>query len=139
MTLMTPTTLKSNPGCKSNAEWDQLCAITTRLVPQYGGNRKAAFDEACLQHPELATAAIDPTGGRLRGGSTPQPGTAEAVYASGARPWGEVFGGLGIGTKTALPSPPAREQVSSSGPETGRAKPWREIFAELGIQVRLAR
>ena len=62
----------TNQEPKSNEAWDQLCDITTRLVPQYGARRRA-FAAACEQRPDLAASAVDPLGMRLRGVSAAKP------------------------------------------------------------------
>jgi hypothetical protein len=81
----------------SNRQWDELCAITTELVPQYG-SRPAAFAAACREHPELANSAIDPTGKPVVKGSrvVQQPQPSESVHQTGtARPWSEILQTLG--------------------------------------------
>ena len=60
---------------KSNAQFDELCKLTTTLVPKYG-SRPAAFKEACRQRPDLAAAAIRPTGERVVPIATKKPATA---------------------------------------------------------------
>jgi hypothetical protein len=82
---------------KSNAQWDELCALTTGLVPQYGA-RPAAFAAACREHPELANSAVDPMGKPVIKGSpvAQQPQPPESVNQTGtARPWSEVLKTLG--------------------------------------------
>jgi hypothetical protein len=46
---------------KANAAWDQLCDLTTELLPQFG-SRPAAFKAASRLRPDLAAVAIDPCG-----------------------------------------------------------------------------
>jgi len=113
---------------KSNAQWDELCAITTKLAPQCSG-RVAAFKAACEQRPDLANAAIGPTGvpvvrgsgaARAMPVSEPQAATAESVLGE-AKPWSEVLRSLGVQTVTSAENPAA----------TQGALPWSEVFRQI--------
>jgi hypothetical protein len=82
---------------KSNSQWDELVALTTKLVMQCGG-RVPAFKAACEQRPDLASAAIDPMGQPVIKGSNvaPQPQPSESTNPAGkAQPWSAVLKSLG--------------------------------------------
>src|SRR5690348_16042170 len=49
---------------KDDEAWAALCRLSSQLFPKYGG-RRAAFEAACEQRPDLAEIAIDPQGNRL--------------------------------------------------------------------------
>jgi len=87
---------------QSNAQFNELCALTTKLSPEYGA-RPAAFAAACRERPDLAAAAIYPTGDPVIKGS-------KAAEKSAA------------GTRGA---------VESDASGLGTAKPWKEIMAAL--------
>jgi hypothetical protein len=115
---------------KSNSQWNSLCSLATELFPRLG-SRLAAFKQACLERPELAAAAIDPTGRAVISGSKAAETTDESrgaveADASGfgtAKPWAEIMRSL---------SAEAGEQVAEkpAGNQHG-ALPWSEVFRKV--------
>jgi hypothetical protein len=83
---------------ESNSQWDELTALTKKLLPEFGGMRGFAFNAACKQRPDLANAAIDPTGQAVIAGSNTAPKLqpTESANATGtAQPWSAVLKSLG--------------------------------------------
>jgi len=116
---------------RENAQWDELCALTTKLLPQYGG-RPAAFQGACQQRPDLASVAVDPVGnpvipakaagvsaGEVRGDVE-----ADAGALGAAKPWSDVMRSLAV---------EAGEQQPAEKPagNRGGAIPWGQVFAGI--------
>ena len=74
-----------NTTIHSNEQWDALCALTTELFPQHGA-RPAALAAACRQRPDLAGAAIDPTGAPVIPRGKALAGSQAAVASNDGRP-----------------------------------------------------
>jgi len=71
---------------EGNAEWDQLCEMTSKLFAEFG-SRSAAMAEARRRRPDLAAAAIPPGETKKLSGAAPkipQASPARAAMAATA-------------------------------------------------------
>jgi hypothetical protein len=112
-----------------NTQWGELCDLTTKLFPQYQ-SRSRAFKAACEARPDLAAAAIDPTGKPVvprsnaiakRASDSVQ---AAAPASPGARPWSEIIGQMD------------RPKPLSAAPLEGSARPWRDVMRQIEAEER---
>jgi hypothetical protein len=113
---------KSSYAQKSNPAWDELCSLTTALVPKYG-SRPIAFQAACQSNPALAAVAIDPNGAavvRNSGKSVAMADPAEESWGK-AKPWSEV-----------IASHNAKDQTPSGGDNHG----WKKAVSAFNAGVR---
>lgn len=107
---------------KSNSQWDELVALATKLLPQFGG-RVRAFKAACEKRPDLANAAIDPMGHPVIKGSNavPQSQPVESDSEAGkALPWTEILRGLGCLNGNGG----NRRIASADAPRLLQSSPW---------------
>lgn len=65
---------------QENEAYRQLCELTTELFPKFGA-RPAAFKAACEQRPDLAAAAVYPSGEPV----IPREGAAAAAKPPASR------------------------------------------------------